>query len=403
MDGTLQFASERASNDRAPHRLRAGVVGCGLIAQVMHLPHLRELDDRYELVAACDVSASVVEACGRRYGLSETYGDYRSMLAEASLDVIFDLTPGSHAPVAIAAAEAGCHVFVEKPVCLMMEEGQEVFEAVRRAGIRLMVGTHKRYDPAYERLLELLPGTEVRLAQATTLEAPTQPYVSQRSMVRAEAQSNPSVAAAVEEERRRLEGLLGTTDPEACHGYRYTLLGTLIHEFNMLRGALGEPDLVRSARVRRDVVQLGLSFGEIECHLSWVNGSCGPYRQRLSFFGEQQRVALTLPSPYLREAPSEVEIEFADPPQSSHFRRTVESVSFEEAFKRELIEFAVAIAEDREPRTNLLDGLHDLALCRAVIESDQRGEEVAEPSRLPDWAGSGDETVHSRTKEMTGR
>ena len=45
-------------------KLRVGVVGCGLIAQVMHLPHLRELDDRYEVVAICDLSPGTLQAVG---------------------------------------------------------------------------------------------------------------------------------------------------------------------------------------------------------------------------------------------------------------------------------------------------------------------------------------------------
>jgi predicted dehydrogenase len=48
-------------------RLRVGVVGCGLIAQVKHLPILSELHDRYEVAAVCDLSPEVVDACRRRH------------------------------------------------------------------------------------------------------------------------------------------------------------------------------------------------------------------------------------------------------------------------------------------------------------------------------------------------
>ena len=44
-------------------RLRVGVVGCGVIAQVMHLPHLAELRDRYEIAALCDISEPTARAC----------------------------------------------------------------------------------------------------------------------------------------------------------------------------------------------------------------------------------------------------------------------------------------------------------------------------------------------------
>ena len=137
-------------------RLRVGVVGCGVIAQVMHLPHLRELDDEYELAAVCDISTTAAEACMREFGADRAVSQWQELL-DMQLDAVLVLTSGSHAPVAIAAAESGAHVFVEKPMCLSPAEGSAMIEAANRAGVTLMVGTMKRYDPAYERLLELLP------------------------------------------------------------------------------------------------------------------------------------------------------------------------------------------------------------------------------------------------------
>src|SRR5690242_15613442 len=135
-----------------PERLRIGVVGCGLIAQVMHLHYLRELSDRFEIAALCDLSTEVREACGREYGVSDLVGSWQELL-ERKLDAVMVLTSGSHAPVAIAAAEAGMHVFVEKPMCFSVAEGRAMLAAADRAGVTLMVGYNKRYDPAYRRLL----------------------------------------------------------------------------------------------------------------------------------------------------------------------------------------------------------------------------------------------------------
>jgi predicted dehydrogenase len=91
--------------------LRVGVVGCGVISQVMHLPHLVELRDRFSITALCDVSRPVAEACAETYGVTAVYTDWRDLVAEG-LDVVLVLTSGSHAPIAIGAAEAGSHVFV---------------------------------------------------------------------------------------------------------------------------------------------------------------------------------------------------------------------------------------------------------------------------------------------------
>ena len=50
-------------------RVRVGIIGCGLIAQVMHLHYLRELADRFEIAAVCDVSEEARASCAREYGV----------------------------------------------------------------------------------------------------------------------------------------------------------------------------------------------------------------------------------------------------------------------------------------------------------------------------------------------
>ena len=67
------------------------------------------------------------------------------------LDAVLVLTSGSHAPIAVAAAQAGLHVLVEKPMCFSAAEGAGMVAAAEQAGVTLMVAYPKRYDPAYAR------------------------------------------------------------------------------------------------------------------------------------------------------------------------------------------------------------------------------------------------------------
>ena len=163
------------------------------------------------------------------------------------------------------------------------------------------------------------------------------------------------------------------------------LLDNLVHELNALRGALGEPELVKYAELTPKVVNLSLVFDGVDCHLSWVDvPGIARYRQEFAFYGVGARATLTLPSPYLRGMPTELAIEGGHP-DSSHSWRTVETVSYVEAFKRELIEFHVAISHGRAPRTDATDGLHDVALCRSIAQVHMSGEPIARPS-VPDPA-----------------
>src|SRR3954451_1657644 len=155
-------------------RLRAGVIGCGLVAQVMHLPHLRELDDRFEVEALSDLAPGALEFAGAMFPAASRPVAWDEMLDR--VDAVLVLTAGSHAPVAGAAAEAGVHVFVEKPMCFSVEEGEAMIAAARGGGGGLTGGYLKRYDPGDEGVRRTLDLGAVTFARIPTLESPIEPY-----------------------------------------------------------------------------------------------------------------------------------------------------------------------------------------------------------------------------------
>ena len=354
--------------DAAP--LRVGVIGCGLVAQVMHLPYLRELADRFSLDAICDLSPTVLAAVAERFGVPKRFVRWQELL-ETPLDAVVIATPGSHAEAAIAAAQAGLHVFVEKPMCFSPADGRAMIEAARSAGVTLMVGNMKRYDPAFARLAaELAATSDLRLVQVTTLEAPFRPYVEQYPLaVPADDVDADGLAAS----RRASDAALAEALPEAAEEtravYQAVLLDTLIHELNLLRGLLGAPTAIRYATVTNRAATIALDFGAVPVELAWIDlPGITRYQQELVFYAPDRRLRLSFPSPFLRNAPTELVMEggAVGGPRSWATR---EIVAYEEAFKLELIEFADSIAQQRAPRTTAADGLADVELCVEIIRA----------------------------------
>jgi predicted dehydrogenase len=366
-------------------RRRVGVIGCGLIAQVMHLPYLDELSDRFEIAALCDVSDEVVKACARRYDVARTFTRFEDLLEEP-LDAVMVLIPGDHAPIAIAAAERGIHVFVEKPMAISSARCTEMIRAAEAAGTCLMVGTMKRYDPAYERFVELVPEVDdPRLIRVETLESPLEPYVAHYPLVRPTRPAAPGLTERWQAEERPHLDLALDSEPDETNRfvYRNILLDNLVHEFNMLRGAFGEPTAVRYASLDPKSVALHLRFGELDCHLSWVDlPGIARYKQEVALYGPNQRLVLTLPSPFLRSAPTRLSAEAGERGGPRAWNRD-ELVSYEEAFKLELEEFHDAIVTGRAPRTPGEDGLRDLLLCEAVARAHRTGAPVRNPTEPP--------------------
>ncbi|HEY7970002.1 MAG TPA: Gfo/Idh/MocA family oxidoreductase [Candidatus Limnocylindrales bacterium] len=373
-------------SDRGRAPLRIGVIGCGLVAQVMHLPYLRELSDRFSLDAICDLSPAVLSAVGERFAVRNRTSRWHELL-ETPLDAVIIATPGSHAQQAIAAARAGLHVFVEKPMCFSPAEGRAMIDAARDAGVTLMVGNMKRYDPAVGRLAAELATTEgLRLVQVTTLEAPFRPYVEQYPLaLPTDDVDRDGLAAAVSASEAALAEALPDSDVATRSVYQVVLLDTLIHELNLLRLFLGTPTRVRHARVTSEVATVELEFGEVVVALAWVDlPGITRYQQELVFYAPDRRLRLSFPSPFLRNAPTELVIEggIVGAPRSWATR---EVAAYEEAFKLELIEFAEAIGDRRAPRTTGEDGLADVELCVAIIEAMRSEGPVARP--VPAAAG----------------
>jgi predicted dehydrogenase len=348
-------------------RLKVGVVGCGLIAQIMHLPYLRELSELYEVAALCDLSETTRNACARRFGVERTFSDWRDLVAEP-LDAVLVLTSGSHAPVAVAAAQAGRHVFVEKPMCFSVGEGREMIHAAARAGVRLMIGYPLRYDPAYQRLAkELEELNDLRMVRITTLESPIPPYVAHYPLVRGDDIPSGDIQMLLADNDMRLTAAIGDEDDLARQVYQSVLLDTLVHEFNAVRGLLGEPERLAYVDLRQQTVTGVLEFANAQCVLTWIDlPGIARYEMEFAFYAPQRRLTLKFPSPFLRSMPTSLVIEGGEAGGPRSWQ-TSEVVAYDEAFKRELVAFHDSVTGETDPLTPGMDGLRDIALCEAAV------------------------------------
>ncbi len=364
-------------------RLKVGIVGCGLIAQVMHLHYLRELRELYEIVALCDVSADLREACARDYDVGTTCGDWQELL-DQSLDAVFILTSGSHAPIAIAAAQAGRHILVEKPMCFSITEGQAMMEAAERAKVTLMVAYNKRYDPAYRRFAaDAQRLQDIRLARITTLEAPMLPYVAHYRLHPPGSLPDATRAAFAADNAARIAAAVGEVDPLSARAYHLALLDSLVHEFNAARGVLGEPDRLEFADITEHGVTAVLRFGATQCVLNWVDlPELARYAMEFAFYAPEARLTLGFPSPFLRSAPTMLTREGGEAGTARSWQ-TEEITSYEESFRAELVHFHACVTAGTPPLTSAADALHDIALCQSVIEAHRSRTPRDRPSAWP--------------------
>jgi predicted dehydrogenase len=363
-------------------RLKVGVIGAGIIAQVMHLNYLRELADHYEITALCDIALENAQANAASYGISKVFTDWQELLREP-VDVVLVLTSGSHAPIAIEAARAGKHVLVEKPMCFSVEEGKQMRDAAAESGTVLMVGYPKRYDAAFGRFREEVARiADPRLLRVTTFESPFLPYVRHYPL----APIAPIPADAVQrwqaETDARVTQAIGDVDQFLRTTYQRVLLDTLVHELNTVRAVLGEPERLDYVDIQSSSLTAMLKFGGLPVAIHWVDlPGITRYKMEFACYGPDKRVTISFPSPFLRSAPTLLDIEGGENGTTRSWH-TEEISSYDSAFKRELLEFHECVVNRKKPETDADDALHDIALCQSIIRGFQTGVAIDQPSAV---------------------
>jgi len=131
-------------------KLKAGIIGCGGIASGKHLPSAAKIKE-VEITAFCDIIPEKAEDLCKKFGASgaKTYTDYKKLLKDKSLDVIYVCTPNiTHSAITVAALEAGKHVMCEKPMATNYADAKKMTDAANKTGKILTIGYQNRCMPA---------------------------------------------------------------------------------------------------------------------------------------------------------------------------------------------------------------------------------------------------------------
>ncbi len=137
---------------------KVGIVGCGGIAHQKHLPALSNAAERVEIVACCDIIVERAQEVAENFGAPgcKVFEDYRELLKEGDIEIVYVLTPNvAHCPITVAAFEAGKHVLCEKPMAANVEDAQRMMDAWKKSGKLFTIGYQNRYRPDSQTLKRL--------------------------------------------------------------------------------------------------------------------------------------------------------------------------------------------------------------------------------------------------------
>ncbi len=136
-------------------KVKVGIIGCGGIANNKHFPALKKNSELNEIVAFCDIVEERAVKAAKEFGTADAkvYTDYNELLANPEVEVVHILTPNvAHAPIAVAAFEAGKHVLCEKPMAHTTEDAQLMIDAWKKSGKKFTIGYQNRFRPEVQAL-----------------------------------------------------------------------------------------------------------------------------------------------------------------------------------------------------------------------------------------------------------
>lgn len=166
-----------------------GVIGTGIVGGAWHA-HVYANTPHSKLVAVCDLNEARAAEIGQKYGAAAVYTDYRKLLENPEIKAVSIATPDfAHREIAVAAAEAGKHILVEKPLATTVADAEAILNATKKAGVKLMVDFHNRVSPPFVQAKQAVSRGELgkptyiyaRLSNTTFVATQMLPWASQSS------------------------------------------------------------------------------------------------------------------------------------------------------------------------------------------------------------------------------
>jgi myo-inositol 2-dehydrogenase/D-chiro-inositol 1-dehydrogenase len=130
-------------------KVKVGIIGSRFEADI-HAASFQILPDEAEVVAVASPTSGNAEKLAKRYGIERVFTDYKQMLAEKDIEMITITAPNYlHAQMTIDAANVGKHVVCEKPLCMTLEEADEMIDTCKKKGVLLMYAEELFFTPKY--------------------------------------------------------------------------------------------------------------------------------------------------------------------------------------------------------------------------------------------------------------
>ena len=351
-------------------RLRIGIVGCGTVSQVVHLPALNHLSDLFTVTAICDLSPKVLAKVGERWNIAARLRDYRELLALDAVDAVLVASPDPfHAEITIVAMRAGKHVLVEKPLCLTLADNDAVIEAERETGMTVQVGTMRRYAPAFIEACRLVRDMDaIRLARTQDVIGMNSLVLEPTSKVVSADDIPPELSDALRQrEAQQMKAAIGDAPADLKTAYRM-MLGLSSHDTSAMREMLGKPRraLYASRHLGGRYLTAAFDYGDFVCQFATGVDNIPRFDTYLQVYGDDKVVRVDYDTPFVRNLP--ITLSVTETADGANKRHSVTHPGWGDAFSEAWRAFHRNVVRGEAAKSSPQDFREDLVLFRDMIQ-----------------------------------
>lgn len=329
-----------------PRRVRWGVLGAAAIAVKKVIPAMQK-SEWSEIAAIASRDRVRAEETARTLGISQAYGSYDELLADPSIEAIYNPLPNQlHVPWTIRAAEAGKHVLCEKPLGMNADEARSLLAVRDRTGVKIGEAFMVRCHPQWLRVHELVASGRIG---------------NLRSVQGFFSYSNLDPANI----RNRMEAGGGALMDIGCylvHASRFMFQ----QEPSRVIGLVDRDPEMKIDRLTSAILDFPLGQAIFTCSTQLV-----PH-QRLQLFGAGGRIEMEIPVNVPNDRPARIFID--DGRDLLGGGVTVESFPVCDQYTLQGDAFSRAIRQGAEVPVSIEDGIKNMAAIDAIFRSAASGQ-----------------------------
>jgi predicted dehydrogenase len=379
--------------------VNVGLIGCGLVAQIVHIPTLNFMSDFFRITYLCDVSQQSLEHCQQivnRVSNPKITKSAEELCSSSDVDVVFVLSSTEfHVPHAVLALKYEKIAFVEKPMALNERDLKLIADAEKASKGTVMVGYMRRYATAFIDAVKEIGGMDqVRYATVRDIIGKNDLFIPQSGMFYkafsdfSEGDLDEKKQTSDEQNRQGLEVDLDIPLTEASVAM-WTLVGNLgAHDISAMREAFGMPTSVLGcslsfANTFWRLVQA--SIHDPMLYLTSRNSAIFQYPgftvhyesgihdvpmfdAHIEVFSRSKQVKVKWDTPFIKGLPVTMIVR-EDVDGSGALRETVTTKTYEDPYTLELREFYALAAEGKPTKTTVEDAAQDLKIFQMILKA----------------------------------